>query len=301
MKRWFLFLIVLVLILSSCDVSETTSNVNNDMSKTNEENVSSEVSKESDLTISFSEQIVIDDEKCTIKITKIEDDSIWGYTLKVFLENKSADKKYMFSVDHASINGLEIEPLFATEVESGKKANESLVLSLSELEEKEIGLITDIDLKFRVYDSDDWMAEDIALVSASVYPYGESKVEKYIREDKSTDTVIVNNDNIKVVVTDYTKDEIWGYTANLYIENKTDKELMFSANDVSINGFMVDPLFATSVVAGKCEYASMTWFNNSLEENEIEEVSEIEFNFRVYDSNNWELNDLFAEKITLNP
>lgn len=44
----------------------------------------------------FSEIVAIDNEYCSIKLTELDPDNIWGYTVKAELENKSADKNYMF-------------------------------------------------------------------------------------------------------------------------------------------------------------------------------------------------------------
>ena len=89
------------------------------------------------------------------------------------------------------------------------------------------------------------------------------------------------------IVTGYEDDEIWGYTANLFLLNKTDKTVMFSVDDASVNGFMADPFYATSVSAGKCAFSSMAWSDTTLEENGITEVEEIEVLFRAYDADDF--------------
>ena len=76
-------------------------------------------------------------------------------------------------------------------------------------------------------------------------------------------------------MTGYTEDSIWGYTVNLFFINKSDKEVMFSVNDASVNGYMADPFFAKAVMAGKCAFASMSWSDSTLEENSIAEIEEI--------------------------
>lgn len=99
----------------------------------------------------------------------------------------------------------------------------------------------------------------------------------------------------------YEDDEIWGYTANLFLLNKTDKTVMFSVDDASVNGFMADPFYATSVSAGKCAFSSMAWSDTTLEENGITEVEEIEVLFRAYDADDFMGEDFANEVITLNP
>ncbi len=113
--------------------------------------------------------------------------------------------------------------------------------------------------------------------------------------------MIIDNEHVTVIVTGYEDDEIWGYTANLFLLNKTDKTVMFSVDEASVNGFMADPLFATSVNGGNCAFTSMSWADTTLEENGITEVNEIEIKFRAYDSDNWTGDDFADEVIILKP
>lgn len=252
--------------------------------------------------IIFDGLVAVDNEECTIKISEINPDDMWGFSLKTELENKSAEKTYMFSVQSAAINGVQCEPLFASEVAPGKKANDKISFSSSSLKENGIGDYTDIELTFRVYDSDDWFAESVAKETVHVYPYGEDKAVTFVRETQPSDNVIADNEYVAAIVTGYENNTIWGYTVKLFLLNKTeDKNVMFSVNDASVNGYMADPFFATSVSAGKCAFSSMSWSDNTLQENGINEVSEIEFVLRVYDADNWFDDGFFNDTVILNP
>ena len=250
--------------------------------------------------ITFEELMVVDNNECTVKITGIDQDK-WGYSLNVYLENKSSDKNYMFSVKNAAINGVECDPFFASEVASGKKANKEIDFSDSTLEKNQITDITDIELTFRVYDSDDWSADSVAEETVHVYPYGEENAVSFVREPQSSDNIIIDNEYVTAIVTGYENDDIWGYTANLFLVNKSDKEIMFTVDDASVNGFMVDPFYSTSVMPGKCKFSSMSWSDTTLEENGITDIEEIEFIFRAYDSDDWSADDFVNELITLQP
>lgn len=289
--------IALMISLAACSV-EITPESNDDKTPAQSENNTDKTEKDK---ISFTELIVVDNEECSIKITKIDPKNLWGYTLKTQLENKSANKTYMFSVERAAINGVVCDPLFATEVAAGKKSNNDISFSDSIFEENEIGEYTDIELAFRVYDSDDWDADPVAEKTVHIYPYGEDKATKFERKAQTSDTVILDNEYAQVIVTGYDKDEIWGYTVNLFLLNKTDKNIMVSTDNVSVNGFMADPLYATDVSAGKCAFSSMSWSDTTLEENNIKDVLEIEFELRVYDSDNWLGDDYAKETIKLKP
>lgn len=294
--------LALLLTLAACGTTTPAPTGNNGSSKettasTQETTPSAETKADE---ISFEEVVAVDNDQCTIKITAIEEDAFFGYTLKAYLENKSADKNYMFSITSASINGVMADPLFASEVAAGKKANESISFSDSAFD-VDIGAYTDIQLNFKVYDSDDFMADPVAEQTVHIYPYGEDKATTFVRTSADTDTVLLDNENVTAIVTGYEEDEIWGYTANVFLVNKTDKTVMFSVSDVSVNGFMADPFFADEVDAGKCAFSSISWSDTTLTENGITEVETIEFTVRAYDSNDFMADDLANETITLNP
>lgn len=246
------------------------------------------------------EHVVIDDEFCTIKITGVEPDGILGYGVKIYLENKT-DKDLMFSVESAAVNGVQTDPFFATEVAAGKKSNETISFMDSTLEENGIVDYTDIELAFEVSDADDWMADPVSQVSGHFYPYGEEYAVSFVREAQDTDVVLVDNEYMTVTAIGYEMDDIWGYSAKLFLVNKTDSAVMFSADDVSVNGFMVDPFFACSVDAGKCTFSSITWLENSLSENNITEIETIEMTVRAYPEGDFMADDYFNETVTLNP
>ncbi len=252
--------------------------------------------------VSFEELIVVDNDECAVTITGIDADNIWGYTLNALLENKSSEKTYMFSVETASVNGVECDPFFASEDSAGKKSNEEISFyDTDTLEENGITEYTDIELTFRVYDSDDWTADDVANATVHVYPYGEESATTFERTTLDTDTVLVDNEYVTVIVTGYEHDDIWGYTVNLFMVNKTDSNVMFSVDNASVNGFMIDPFYAKSVAAGKCAFSSMSWYDDDLEENGITEVEEIEFELTAYDYDDWTGDHYVEEVFTLNP
>lgn len=282
---------------NSSENNNSTNSSQNDSTNNGQNNNKDDKKNE----ISFTEIVAVDNDECTIKITDIDPDNLWGYTLKVQLENKSTEKTYMYSVESASINGVQCDPFFATEVAAGKKSNNEISFSDSDLEDNGVGDYTDIELTFRVYDSNDWMADEVARETVHVYPYGEDKATIFVRETQANDNVIIDNDYVTVIVTGYEDDAIWGYTVNLFLLNKTDKDVMFSIDEASVNGYMADPFYATEVAAGKCAFSSMSWSDTTLEDNNITDVEEIEFKFRAYDSDNWFGDDFANEIITLNP
>lgn len=309
MKKIIALLLTLVLMLSlaACGGDET-SDTDGAQTPTQSQDQTDDQPEESNPTedetgkdeVAFTETVVVDNEECLIKITGIENDPIWGYSLKVYLENKSADQAYMFSVDEAAINGVQCTTLFATEVAAGKKANESVIF-MDDMEEYDIGDYTDIELNFSVCDAEDWLADPVTEATAHVYPYGEDKAVCFVREAQDSDQILIDNEIVTAIVTGYEQDEIWGYTAKVYLVNKSDKDLMFSVSDAAINGFMADPIFAEEVSSGKCTFSSISWADTVLEENNITKIEEIEFKLQVYDLEDIFAEDVVNESVTLKP
>lgn len=169
MKKLVTLLLSLALVLSlaACG-GEATPDASDDAPASSQ----NEESTENDNTenqIVFEEVVAIDNAECAVKITEIDPDNMWGYTLKAQLENKSTEKTYMFSVESASINGVQCDPMFASEVAAGKKANEEINFSTDTLEENGIVEYTDIELTFKVYDSNDWSADPVGKETIHVY------------------------------------------------------------------------------------------------------------------------------------
>ena len=288
MKKLIALLLVAVMLLSLAACGSGSKSDKDDDSKGSKK-------------VTFTELSVADNDECMIKVTGLKSVKPFGYSVEVQLENKSADKEYTFTTDGSSIDGIECYAYFSSTVPAGKKSKETIEFSLNDLEENGIKDVTDIKLTFRVYDSEDWSAEDVVYESVHIYPYGEENAKKYERTAKKTDKVILDNDYAKVVVTGYEHDDVWGYSVNLYIINKSGKDIMFAAEDTSVNGYMVNPFFSNSVSAGNCEFTSMSWLDSTLEENGIDDVEEIEFTLRAYDMNDWFAGDLANENIILNP
>jgi len=117
----------------------------------------------------------------------------------------------------------------------------------------------------------------------------------------SKEQVLVEDDNITVKFTGTQEDSLWGYTVKVYLENNTEKDLMFSVDDVSVNGFMCDPFWASTVAAGKKTNEKITFSEAAFAENGIEAVEEISFTLHVYDSNDLSADSLLKKTFTVNP
>lgn len=243
--------------------------------------------------------VLVDNDQVSITVIGIEPDTYNGYTLKAFLVNKSADITYMMSVDHASIDSLASDPFWAKEVAPGKVAFADICFSEEILEELDLAY-SNIELGLKVYDANDLMAEKVVDETVHIYPNGEENATVFVREPQSEDLILVDNENITLIVISFENDDIWGYSANVYIVNKTDAEVMFSVDSASVNGFMCDPFWAKTVAGNTSAFGSISWSQSDLDANGITTIEEIELKLIAYDSNNFYTLYL-DETFTLNP
>ena len=156
-------LAALMLMLAACG---TTSDSETEIPSTEGITQSTDAGEE---TASFEELTLANDENVTVKITAIDESNFWGYTLKVFLENKT-DKELMFTVESVSVNGFMCDPFWAASVAPGMKANEDISFSESDFENNGIEAVEQITLTLRVFDNENWLSEDLVNMTVTVNP-----------------------------------------------------------------------------------------------------------------------------------
>ena len=98
--------------------------------------------------------------------------------------------------------------------------------------------------------------------------------------------VLVDTEDLYFAIKQARTDAALGYEWKVYIENRTDQNLMFSFEKVSVNGVMCDPFWAEIVCAGKSAYSTVLWDHNSLEENDIAKIEQISLPLTVYSDEN---------------
>ena len=113
------------------------------------------------------------------------------------------------------------------------------------------------------------------------------------------DIVLAETDDVTVKITGVDEKGLLGYTLNVYLENNTELELMFTVENVSVNGYMVDPFWADTVDAGKKANETITFLKSEFEKNGIEKVEEITLTLRVYDNGDWMADDIFKDTVTI--
>lgn len=259
-------------------------------------------SSKSTRPITLKNEVVLDNELFSITAKSIDEDSEYGYLVNLLIENKSPDKTYTFGIQKGQVNGVEVDPYTIIFINPGKKAN--ITVFIENLKEYGIEEYTDIELTVNVtegkytYDEPYTMSESI-----HIYPYGKENAGKFVYEAKAGDQVLVDNEYVTVIYTGDNKENELGYSINLYIVNKTDKDITVSGDDMSINGYMVGADFFKDVSAGKVSLSNIQWYEETFQENDIDEskINDIEFSLDIYPKDDIEAEHFFNGMLKITP
>ena len=244
-------------------------------------------------------QILKEDENLLIAVTGSDPEGMWGYKLDVFLENKT-DRELCFMINDACINGLMMDPLYQTILAPGQSSDEEVEWFQSSLDEAGITDVTDIELEWVVYDSQDWSADFLLEEKFHYYPLGEDAVQPFVREAKDTDQVLVDNDVCTIIAVKSEMDELWGYQIHLYIINKSDHGLTVGIDEAAINGEPCDPYWATMIYQDRAAFDAVTWGTTFLEAAGIDKVESAELPFIIMNSDDYSQDEI-RETVTYTP
>lgn len=273
---------------SSPENTKEISNVNSgststDKSETEDAITENTVAEDTTTEITIEEQILYDDNNIKITATGIEDG--WhGTNLNLLIENNS-NQSITVQARNANVNGYMVSTMMSADVAAGKKANDSLTFETSGLKECGIDSIATMEFLFHIFESESW--EEI--VDTDVITVETSIADSYTQEYDDSGEILVDTDGIRIIGKGLsTNDSFWGPGVILYIENNTDRNVTVQVRDVSINGFMVDSSMSEDVVAGKKAMGAVQFFSTDLEENSIEDISDVELYFHIFDLESWD-------------
>ena len=296
MKKIFAFSLVaaMCVVFAACGGSGTSSqkeqpSQQNTQGQTESSNSSSATTQEPATTpdpknVTISETVLLDEANVKVTAKSLETGGIFGPEIKLLIENDSG-KDLTFQCRNSSVNGYMIDTMMSVEVGDGKKANDSLTFTKSDLKEAGIEIIADIDFSLHIFTTEGWETyldtPQIQIETSAAEAY------EYMFDDSGD--LAYSGEGIKIVTRGLSEDQsILGPSIVVYIENNSDENVTVQARDVSINGFMVDTIFSSDVLMGKRVVDTITFLSSDLEENGITSIEDVELSFHIFDSAGWD-------------
>lgn len=232
--------------------------------------------------VTIEEQVLFEQEGVKITATEYVSDSLWGDSINLLIENNS-DKSVGIGCDALIVNNYMLTDFMSATVAAGKKSNESLTLSSTELEAAGIENVGQIEVQFHLFDPDTYMTNvtgEMAVIQTS----------EFANMDTTTDeegTELYNENGIRIVGKYVDENSFWGSAVLLYMENNSGKKVTVSCDDLSVNGFMITSFLYTNIYDGKKAIDEITLMSSDLEANGITSIEEVELVFNIVDADTY--------------
>jgi len=234
-------------------------------------------------SVTIDEQVLLDKDGLKITATGMTSDSVWGEGVKLLIENNTTQNLGV-GCNALIVNDFMITDLFSSTVAAGKKANEVMYLSYSELQAAGISNVGKIEVYFYVFNSDTYStiynAEGVTIETSEI-----ANMDTTVTDEGKE---LYNQNGIRIVGKYVDEDTFWGSAVLLYIENTSGQNVGINCDNMSINGFMVTPFFSSTVYAGKKAVDDITIMSSDLENNGIKSVNDIELSFNIYDVDSYQ-------------
>lgn len=244
---------------------------------------SKESTKSESAKVTIEEQELVNQNDIVVTAKEYVNDAIWGEGINLVLENNST-KDVTVGCNALIVNDYMITDLFVSEVAAGKKANDTVYLSSSELKAAGIDTVGKVEIYFHVYDS----ASYDTIFDTDAVTIQTSEFANMDTTPKDAGTELYNEGGIKIVGKTVDEDSFWGTAILLYVENNSGKNVGISVDNMSINGFMMNPLFTSTVYNEKKAIDDITILSTDLEENGIESVEDVELKFHIYNADSYD-------------
>lgn len=252
-------------------------------------------------------------EDCIVRFLEPKIKEGQEFSIVAAMENHSKEVTYMVAVEPVYVNGYNCSLSAAEELKPGESKKTEILLNqevLGQLEKGGCGEVRTLDLYTRVFDAENYLSEPVYNECITLHPYEDDYYPVYERGVLDTDTIFMDTEEVQVVLTEAAivepaedSAEVFteGYSWKLFLKNKTGSSILYSLEDVTLNGISVDPCWSMAVKGEGCSYAEVFWPKELLDENKITEVEEVIFSLVLYDEENSDSDWRVCENITYQP
>lgn len=234
--------------------------------------------------ISIAETVILDEQGIRVTARELNAEGTFGPEIKLLIENDSG-ADLTFQCRGASVNGYMVEPMMSVDVANGKKANDKLTFTNSDLKQCGIETIANLCFSLHIFYSDSWEN----FMDTPEIELRTNQYEGYAFQFDDAGTLAYDENGVKIVVKGVSEDGSWfGPSVMVFIQNNTGRMITVQARNLSVNGFMVEPVFSSDVAAGKAAIDGITLMSDDLEANGIQSIDEVELSFHVFYEDTWE-------------
>ena len=123
-----------------------------------------------------------------------------------------------------------------------------------------------------------------------------SAAHDYVLENE----VLVDDENLLIRINGFTQDSLWGTSAEVYCENKTDQAIQITLDEAVVNGYTISTLWGEEIAAGMNVTSSIDLMNTDADRG-LSVADELQLYLRAYFVDDWEADNLLDEAFTVYP
>ncbi len=116
------------------------------------------------------DKVLVDNENVKVTFLKAYSDERWGYSLLLYLENKTEDQTIMYSIEDCTVNNFAIDPFWATSLHSGKSGYSKVAFYTDDFKNNGITTVEDITFTLKADSADAWSENGLANEIVSIAP-----------------------------------------------------------------------------------------------------------------------------------
>jgi|LSQX01.2.fsa_nt_gb hypothetical protein len=210
-------------------------------------------------------------------------DLFGGIDLKLLFENNT-EKNLVITFKELTVNNFMLDQTyFRSTITPGNKANETINISSSFLEDAGINEIEYFFMIFGVFEND---------LRTHLYDSEEVELKTSLYGTAKSNTApagieLLNERGIRIVAT-YVEEGSPGFAkVATYIENNCGSDIEVSIKSISVNGYMVDGFMFCEVNDGREAVDTINILQSDLKDNDIEKFVDIELSFEISEKDTW--------------
>lgn len=255
------------------------------------------------------EDNAIQDQQCNMTITGYDFSDPRGFVIHVLCENYEGFRM-AFNITDAVVNNIMFEPgtleedHWTLEVEPMSSRESDIVFRADKAAEYGITSFDYVLLNLWVRNLDDWMDDPVYMGDEELYPTGKvtgEGLQVLTRRTTPEEKKIEEQSKFIFTILGTEQRENGDYVLKACIENNTWQNLMFSWDDVYVNGELLDPFWAAESLPHTIRYEDIVFPARDLEEHGVGSISDITFTMSAYDSRDWLSYPFYAETSTYRP
>ncbi|MDR2649594.1 MAG: hypothetical protein LBB94_07750 [Clostridiales bacterium] len=223
------------------------------------------------------EQPIFDNHEIMIKAVFLDMNALAGPTLTFYGENLT-DRDRLVTLKNCSVNNIMIEPAFEMRLNPMGTMTAEAIFPKQLLLTAGVETFSSISFMLHIAEA----ADRDKYIDSYHFNMLTSMSGSYEQKHEFTGSLIADTNGVKIMIGRKTDLETTlGNQIYIYIDNSLSEDIVVETKKVCVNGIELEPLFISTVGAGKKCWALLTFRDSEIVEHGIVNISELTISFRV--------------------